>query len=66
MIPADMVSVCPLCTLYKKCVFSPCLYPYQEFVPLRDRLDDYKGFAKFCYDDKYKSPDNSFSGGVSV
>ena len=62
MPPAGMVSVCPLCVMYHKCVFSPCLYPKKDYVPFIHRMKDYADIAEFCYLDKMQSPENGHSG----
>lgn len=56
------VSVCPFCVLYKKCSYSPCLYPLHESTPYSIRKSEYADIAEICLSDKIQASENRFSG----
>ena len=59
----DVVSVCPFCTLYQKCMFSPCLVPLKQYIPYAIRKSEYADIAEICFENKVSASENSFSDG---
>ena len=59
----DMVSVCPFCILYKRCTFSPCLVPLQQYIPYAIRKSEYADIAEICLENKVSASENDFSDG---